>query len=65
MPLKQLVSVEYSRLADDQELIAQEAGNELAHHGMCKVLRHRVSTHVEYLIELPNGERRWVSEYQD
>jgi len=59
-------AVEYRRIADGTDLIATEADHYLAIAPvMCTVLKHRVTTSVEYLVELPNGERRWVGTNED
>lgn len=58
-------STTYRRLEDGQLLTAAEADHYLMHSGMCTVLRHEVTTQVRYLIELGNGERRWVHTNED
>jgi hypothetical protein len=58
-------STTYRRLKDDQELVASEAEHYLMFSGMCRVLRHEATVKVRYLIELHNGERRWVDADED
>lgn len=59
-------AAEYRRIVDGTEMIATEADHYLAMSpSMCTVLKHRVTTSIEYLVELPNGERRWVGTNED
>lgn len=58
---KQKETIEYRRLPDGVDLRVHDARELLdSEVGRCKVLRHEASVSVRYLVELPNGERRWV-----
>ena len=61
---KKTEMVEYSRV-DDGAPVSPEEAQEIfveKYTGACFVVRHRVSTRIEYLVEYPNGTRAWVSQ---
>jgi hypothetical protein len=60
---KQKASIDYTCIPDNTDLIASESQWELSQIAcMCRVLRHEATVNVRYLVELSNGERRWISE---
>lgn len=59
-PERAMGQVMYSHIAPDTELWADQARQEFGHDGMCRVINHKVELQISYLIELPDGERRWI-----
>lgn len=57
-------SISYKAI-DPAELFAREAEIVLGFKGMGKVIRHRASVDVEYLIEMSDGTRHWQSANAD
>jgi hypothetical protein len=56
-------NAEYDYIPEGTELDAGEAEHYLVGaNGACTVLKHQVTVDIRYLVEFPNGERRWVSE---
>jgi hypothetical protein len=56
-------NVEYDYIPDGTVLEHGEAAHYLMNAaGPCTVLKHQATVDVRYLVEFPNGERRWVSE---
>lgn len=59
MPKTEKVTVEYDHVADGQECTSGDAVL-LEGHGFIKVISHRATVDVQYLVEYPSGERRWM-----
>lgn len=59
--LRQKETVEFTRLAVDQELIAVNAMAEIGIEAMVKIIDCDAKVKLSYLVEFPNGERRWIT----
>lgn len=55
------IIVEVEVIPEKTELKPPEAQRLLGVPGSCKVISHQVTMNVRYLVELPNGERRWAT----
>lgn len=52
--------VRYTHLTPGTELSVDDAKQLLSHDGACQIINHTAEIQISYLIELPNGERRWM-----
>ncbi len=53
----------YTHIPDNTDLVASEASEILSgthFHRMCRIIKHRVSTRLEYLVEVGDGTREWT-----
>lgn len=58
MPKRDRATLEYSYVIDGQECTTGDAVL-MEQRGYCKVISHQAKVEVSYLVEYPNGERKW------
>lgn len=59
MPQIEKSTIEYAYVKDGQECFACDAVL-LEGHGSIKVISHKATVDVQYLVEYPSGDRRWM-----